>query len=260
MCIFIILLEERDLLGFVIKNLFYWFFCVIIMLKRIVYTNLVLLLFSSVLIHAGSSYSVVPSDYLLYNVVDSSSTTNYFYGAWPPGHYFGTWSVEAGDKIMFNITSVTDMTINGTLTLGNVTFTDVRNIDIGSALALSIYPWMGGFIANSSDWTNIEQLVENTNTSISVEQITYSVNDNNITLIARIFEVSNYYGQYSKLIYDNNTGILLEGTTSFSNYRLSLSLEFTSVKLTAQTQKTLWAPILLSAFSVVIVAIILRKH
>ena len=235
------------------------FFCSFNMLKKTIFTNLVLLLFSSFLVCAGSSYTIIPSDYLIYNVMDASSTINYFYGAWPPGTYFGTWSVKEGDKVMFNITSVTSNSINGTLTLGNVTFSNVRNNDVGSALALSIYPWMGGLIANSSDWDDITQLVENTNTTISVEQITHFVNGDNLTLVARIFEVSNYYGQYSKLIYDNETGILLEGITSFSNYLLSLSLEFTSIELNIQAQKTMWTPLLVSVFSVVIVVILKKR-
>ncbi|MHA1864924.1 MAG: hypothetical protein ACTSVB_03015, partial [Candidatus Heimdallarchaeaceae archaeon] len=64
---------------------------------------------------------------------------------------------------------------------------------------------------------------------------------------------------YSKLIYDNETGILLEGITSFSNYLLSLSLEFTSIELNIQAQKTMWTPLLVSVFSVVIVVILKKR-
>ena len=110
-------------------------------------------------------------DWLKYQVLASSDTENMFFGNWPPGYYYGNWSVMLDDLIMFNVTSVISSEINGTLYLGNTVnhtiFYDVRNVDVAFGLGLSIYPWNGGFIANESDWDNIELQVQGTNTTIS---------------------------------------------------------------------------------------------
>ena len=54
-------------------------------------------------------------DWLIYEVLESNETENVFYGAFPPLTYFGNWSVVVGDKIVFNLTSITEESINGTL-------------------------------------------------------------------------------------------------------------------------------------------------
>ena len=73
-------------------------------------------------------------DLLTYEVLESSGTENVFYGTWPPGTYFGNWSVVPNDQIRYNITSITKTDINGTLFLGNAltnsSFHNVRNVFI----------------------------------------------------------------------------------------------------------------------------------
>ncbi len=178
----------------------------------------------------GSSF-VQSGDYFRYNVISSSNTTNIFYGAWPPGNLFGNWSVKPGDILLFNVSIVNETTIKGNITIGNSSFINVRNIDIANALLISIYPWLGGLIVNE-EWSEIENKIEETNTT-STRINNYSFISNGIqkSFSAIIFNTTNYYGQYSILIYDYDTGILLSVDTSFGNYHLAMNLSDTSIKI-----------------------------
>lgn len=185
-----------------------------------------------------SSIALQPGDWLQYSVFDSSESVNLFYGAWPPGEYYGNWSAKVGDNIFFNISSVTKTSINGTLSIGDYVFSNVRNIDVASALSLSIYPWLGGFFANASDWDNILSSITGTNTTVTLNSsYVKEINNQLFTFSVKIFNTTNYYGQYSTFYYDELTGVLLEGQTSFGSYHLGLRLVSTSL-FTQQTSNT----------------------
>ncbi len=179
--------------------------------------------------------SIKTGDFIKYRVTNSSNTENAFYGAWPPAHYFGNWSVNIGDIIMFTVTSTTNTSINGTIVLGNNTFVNVRNIDIASALAFSIYPWMGGLIANSSNWDNIDQQINNCNSSLTIDSnFSFTINSGDITTTIRKYTVNNYYGQYSEFYYDSETGVLLKGYSGFGNYLLAVQISDTNISIGEQ--------------------------
>ena len=180
----------------------------------------------------GSTHLVKADEWVDYTVIDTSNDTNMFFGAWPPGHYLGNWSVAVGENIKYTITSSDNVSINGTLTLGNYTFTDVRNVDVASALIISIYPWNGGFFANSSDWENIKTQLEDTNTIIE-EESNYSHLINTLNRYFQIikFNTSDYFGQTSLFFYDKESGILLYAKSCFGNYSLHISLSLTSLEI-----------------------------
>jgi len=201
-------------------------------------------------------------DWLEYEVTGSSNTTNLFYGAWPPGYFFGNWSVSVGEKISYSITSINNISINGTLIIGNYTFQNVRYIDIASALAISIYPWNGGFIANSSDWDNIEDVIAETNTSMTkFSNYETLINGSSRFFDVELFTTTDYYGQNSLFHYDGVSGILLGATTSFENYSLEISLILTSLDLGSPT-KTVTVNLLTGStviFSSLIIVITRRR-
>ena len=178
----------------------------------------------------GSGVNINSGDWIQYIVTDSSESENMFYGAWPPGKFYGNWTVNKGDEVWFNVTSISSTSINGTLKLGSYLFSDVRNIDAASALALSIYPWLGGFFADVSNWNKIFEDVSGTNTTLS-SNVSYMhvVNGKNCVFSVNIFNTTNYYGQISLFYYDSKTGLLLAGFTSFGNYKLGLKLVATSL-------------------------------
>lgn len=175
-------------------------------------------------------------DWLSYEVIGASDTINDFYGTFPPGTYYGNWSVEAGDVIDFNITSIQDPSINGTLFFGNendnITFYDVRNIDTAFGIGLGIYPWNGGFLAESSDWDAIITSVQGTNTTVThIDYHEHILKGMEVTYSIIKFNTTDYYGQFSNFIYHKESGILLEAYTSFGLYELEISLTATNLSL-----------------------------
>ena len=202
-------------------------------------------LFSSFILIYGSNlilaeYNLDIENWLSYNVISASDTINVFYGNFPPGTYFGEWSVTKGDKIIYNITSVNNFEINGTLFLGNEssnkTFTNVRNIDIAFGLTLGIYPWNGGFFADSSNWNNIQNLVQGTNTTIrEIKKYAQEIQEELKYFSVIMFNTSNYYGQYSLLYYHRTSGVLIKASTSYNLYALNISLTSTNLVLETQT-------------------------
>lgn len=193
---------------------------------------IVLFLFTTNISQASTDFTLDVDDWVEYTVLEANSGINFFYGAWPPGKFFGNWSISKGEYIVFNITSLDLYGINGTLLAGNYTFNDVRNIDVASALAISIFPWNGGFFANSSDWITIKTQIENTNTTIEEDSnVRYVINTKDRYLEIIRFNTINYYGQNSTFYYDKNSGVLLNAKTSFSNYLLNISLSKSSLEL-----------------------------
>jgi len=208
-----------------------------------------------------ASEAVTVGNWLCYKVVESSETNNYFYGAWPPGEYYGNWSVEIGDLIWFNITSVSVDCINGTITLGSFTFHNVRNIDVASALVISVYPWYGGFITNSSAILSEANDFRACNTTVSVINDYYQeVNDHNITIAAIKIETLDYYGQNSLFYYSSSTGILLKAYTSFGDYSLGIELIKTDIALKLENSEKLLMNFWLVVLLIVIIPIVKRKR
>jgi hypothetical protein len=187
---------------------------------------------SSLIARAYFVFDIDIGDTVTYNIVASSETNNAFWGSWPPGTYFGDWSVSAGDNVSYTILGDIDTDYVGNIQLGNYTFENVRDVDLASALIISIYPWGGGFFANFSDWDSIESSVVSANTTIeNKNDFSLVINGKQHTFNAKIFHVLNYYGQYSDLYYDTTTGLFLNGTTSFGNYSLSLVLSKTTFEV-----------------------------
>lgn len=175
-------------------------------------------------------------DWLSYDVINASDTINDFYGSFPPGTYFGNWSVISGDFINYNLTSVLDGVLNGTLFFGNeinnVSFFDVRNTDTAFGLGLGIYPWNGGFFANSSNWGNILSSIDGTNTTVNhMGGLNFTINEIQNTYSVIHFNTSNFYGQYSSFYYHKDSGVLLKAFVSFGLYELDISLCATSLFL-----------------------------
>ncbi len=215
---------------------------------------------------ASSNIGLEIGDLLTYEVLESSGTENVFYGNWPPGTYFGNWSVVPNDQIRYSMTSITETEINGTLFLGNTmtnsTFYNVRNVDLAFGLTIGIYPWNGGFFANSSDWENIESQVQQTNTTIDeISNFEQNINGENKSYEVTLFQTSDYNGQFSALYYHSSTGVLLKAHTSYGLYELSIELISTNLEIESQT-KTVFMDIssLLVIFPLISLFRIMKKR
>ncbi len=196
-----------------------------------------------------------------YTILDSSETTNLFYGAWPPGDYYGNWTVCQNEKIVYEITNDTADEMEGIIVLGNYTFNNIRNIDVASALAVSVYPWNGGFFANASDWTGITEMIENTNTSMTlIEDYNQTINDDDYSLDIYEFNVEDYYGQYSLFRYDVESGILLNAFTSFGAYYLNISLSSTNIDIQGMITNAISYYFLPAVVSFIFIVYFLQKR
>lgn len=217
-------------------------------------------IFSS-LVSSNQNLSLKLGDKVEYTILDASDTTNFFYGAWPPGDYYGDWGVSQNEQIIFEITNDTSNEMEGILVLGNYTFNDIRNIDVASALALSIYPWNGGFFANASDWTSIAESIENTNTSVTlIEDYAQNINDDDYTFDIYEFNTDNYYGQYSLFRYDVESGVLLNAFTSFGYYHLNISLSSTNIDMQGTVTNMITYYFLPTVISFIFVVYFLQKR
>jgi len=217
------------------------------------------LIFSS-LVTSYQNINLKSGDMVEYSIIDASDTTNLFYGAWPPGDYYGNWTVNQNEKIVYELTNVTAIEMEGILVLGNYTFNDIRNIDVASALALSVYPWSGGFFANASDWSGITEMIETTNTSmILIEDYEQTINGDNYVLDIYEFNVENYYGQYSLFRYSAESGILLNAFTSFGYYHLNISLSSTNISIQNKITNAITFSFLPTVVSFILVVYFLQK-
>lgn len=187
------------------------------------------------LVRGEQDFSISSGNWVEYIVLDSSDTTNMFFGAWPPGDYLGNWSVSQNEIISYEITNDTTDELEGVLVIGNYIFENIRNIDVASALAISVFPWAGGFFANFSDWTEIAISIEETNTTmVLVEDYIQTINDTLYTFDVYEFNTENYYGQFSQFRYIAESGILLSAFTSFWDYTLNISLSSTNINLKSE--------------------------
>ena len=83
------------------------------------------IIFSST-ITGNITLNLKTGDIVEYTIIDASETINFFYGAWPPGDYYGNWTVSQNEKIAYEITNDTVAEIEGGLVLGNYTFNNIR--------------------------------------------------------------------------------------------------------------------------------------
>jgi len=191
---------------------------------------------------AAVSTELEVGDWLIYEVLESNDTENVFYGAFPPLTYFGNWSVVVGDKIIFNLTSVTEESINGTLFFGNdmtnTTFTNVRNVDAAFGLTIGIGSWNGGFCANASDWSNIQSTIQSTNTTTEeASNYEHSINENPKFYDVMKFDTKDYFGQFTTLFYHKTNGVLLKAVTLFGSYNLSIEIISTNLEIEGYTKR-----------------------
>ena len=144
----------------------------------------------------------------------------------------GSWAAENNSKIQYTITEIQEE-IYGDLTIGNLSISDASSAEIASDLAIGVLMWGPGLITHTnwtkhineateqsqSDWLNGSlHITESTESylSISLETIKF-------TMVSA--------SQNTTLIYDRNSGILLEAQTGFGSYFLDIELSSTDPPL-----------------------------
>lgn len=137
---------------------------------------------------------------------------------------FGTgtfWQAQAGQALTFEIQEMTDHEIHGLFTIGNLSLA-ANNSRIAAELVFSIWPWFPGLVSHL-DWNAVDQAATDAATSFYMNG---SLNIRS-TAITRsfIYHQGPWGNQNTTLVYDVNSGILLEGYTEFfflNDYHLGI--------------------------------------
>lgn len=147
----------------------------------------------------------------------------------------------------------------GTIEIGNLT-TQTSNNKTGEVLVLSIYGWFPGLVTSSRDWTLQQQVAETaaqgqwTMGSLVTSDVNYHYAGTLRQAINFTYRQDpNSGNQNTTLIYDKETGVLLEGFTEVqfaSYYVLSLKLVYSDLipNETTTNNETAWIfiPILIA--------------
>jgi len=163
------------------------------------------------------------------NSVSDQSVAWYRIDIWTD---LGSWVAENNSKIHYTVTEIHEE-IYGDLIIGNLTISNSSSAEIASDLAIGVLMWGPGLITHTnwtkhkieaqeqaqSDWLNgTLKITESTKSyiSISLETIKFAM-------------VS--ASQNTSLVYDKNSGILLEAQTGFGSYFLDIELSSTDPPL-----------------------------
>lgn len=147
------------------------------------------------------------------------------------------WHANIGDEITYNISDVFQIEnkdyTKGSLNIGNLSLT-TNDHAIGTNLALSYYPWVGGLISLEKDWMTLGDVTPfSTNTNITIDT------DSKATILEK--EVNtvkfklNDSSQQTELVYEAETGILVSGKTSAFGFNLEIHLSSSSIPLPSIT-------------------------
>ena len=126
----------------------------------------------------------------------------------------------------------------GSIIVGNLT-TQTTNNKTAEVLVLSIWGWFPGLITSSNNWTLQEQVALSASQgtwtlgNLSVNEVSYDYQGDNREAIIFVYKQDSSIGnQNTTLIYDKETGVLLEGWTEIcfaELYVLHLKLTETSI-------------------------------
>ncbi|MFX0185292.1 MAG: hypothetical protein ACFE95_19595 [Candidatus Hodarchaeota archaeon] len=158
---------------------------------------------------------------------DPPVTTSYFIAS--TGSYIN-YTLDSYDPTNFTHPST------GKIEIGNLTVHTTNNKS-GEVLALSIYGWFPGLITSASDWNYQIQVAEEvaqgewTLGNLSTNEFKYNYSGFHRRAINFSYCQDPSVGnQNTTLIYDKETGVLLEGSTEFlDSYILRLKLVYSDL-------------------------------
>jgi hypothetical protein len=194
---------------------------------------------------------------------------------WDENYTITYFSATIGSIINYTVTSYDPTNFThpslGEIKIGNLS-TQTTNNNTGEVLALSIWGWFPGLITSSSDWELQKETAlkaaqgEGTLGTLDIQEFTF-----NYSGISRSAIEFNYFqdpsvgNQNSTLIYDKETGVLLEGYTElqfFSLYKLRLRLVYSDLISESNSNLTI-NPFLISLLTIISIGLswrLLRKN
>jgi len=148
--------------------------------------------------------------------------------AWEyPTLYF---TAKNGSNINYTISSYDSANFtnpsSGVINIGNLT-TQTTNNKTGEVLTLSIWGWFPGLITSSDDWNLQKQVAQEaaqgqwTTGNLEIQELTYNYAGMLRKAINFTYQQDpNIGNQNTTLIYDMDTGVLLEGYTELKFFEL----------------------------------------
>jgi hypothetical protein len=165
------------------------------------------------------------------------------------------WQATENQHIIFGIHHLADSEVHGIFTIGNLTL-PTNDSRIAAELAFSIWPWFPGFISHLA-WATVDQRASDAASGLLVGELEILTTTTTKTYIYHQTIPGN---QNTTLIYDKQTGILLEGYTEFfflNDYHLGVEL----VGVTqVPTGTTYFGVLLVSIFVILIIAFVVIRR
>ncbi len=181
-----------------------------------------------VVLYPGESFSWV--------IDDISTGTNIWINStlW---FTIANWHANINDEISYNVNDVIQIEnkdyTKGSLNMGNLSLA-TNDHAIGTNLAFSYYPWVGGLISLEKDWMTLGEVTPfSANVNITIDT------DSKATILGK--EVStvkfklNDSSQQTELVYEIETGVLVFGKTSAFGFNLEIHLSSSSIPLPSIT-------------------------
>ena len=171
-----------------------------------------------------------------WTIEDISEGTNYWINSttWST---IAKWHAENASEITYTVDKVIEIEGNdytkGSFKIGNLTLT-TNDHAIGTNLALSYYPWIGGIISLESDWSSLSEgapFGAGTNTSIDTETTMTILGKEVDTVTITVDDTL----QQTELIYEEVTGILVYANTSTFGFHIKMRLNSSSIPLPSVT-------------------------
>jgi hypothetical protein len=132
------------------------------------------------------------------------------------------WQASANERVIYDIHEIVNNEVHGTFTIGNLTI-HANNSRIGYELAFSIWPWFPGLISHLG-WASVDQSAVDAATGFMEGELVISTTS---TTKSYIYHQGAWGNQNTTLVYDRQTGILLEGYSEFffqNDYHLGVEL------------------------------------
>lgn len=195
-------------------------------MKKPIYLLIPLLFLACGIMHPVHINGKSLDNFARYSVESSSNSTN----AWFNADYSQSFNyhIEPGSKILVNFTNSADSEQMISITVGNLTRSNISDSEAAENLVLNYYEMKGdlGFLANTS-WTKMEQAFN----TINFDEM--EIETRHRTYLGRTLETERFHfisgGQNTSLIYEQRTGLLVEASTGFSDYQISLVIDATDL-------------------------------
>lgn len=165
------------------------------------------------------------------------------------------WEATENQHIIFDIHQLSDTEIHGIFTIGNLTI-PTNDSRIAAELAFSIWPWFPGLISHLA-WATVDQRASDAASGLLVGELEILTTATTKTYIYHQAIPGN---QNTTLIYDKQTGILLEGYTEFfflNDYHLGVELVGV---IQVPTGTTYFVILLVTLFVIMIIAFVVIRR